>query len=186
MSTDRSQEELGSTSYVVGGLSFVPLVGVLFGMTAICWGLLTEKRGGRKLVMMGIGGIAFTLVTYSALFYFGFVQRGGVYDKLREQLTTTMLTDLVPAIEFYKTQYGHYPESLEALKSALPAASNVMIDDPSVSIGTSTRSFYYELADSAHYYLLAVGADGVPFTKDDVKPSLRAEPRGGVGLIEKP
>jgi hypothetical protein len=32
--------------------------------------------------------------------------------------------------------------------------------------------FYYELVDEAHYYLLGVGADGQPFTDDDLLPPL--------------
>jgi len=73
-------EKLGTAAYVVGGMSFIPLIGVLFGFAAIAWGLATKKLGGKRLAAIGGAGIAFTLVLYGALFYFGFAQRGGIYD----------------------------------------------------------------------------------------------------------
>ena len=88
---------VGCAGYVVGGLSFIPLVGVLFGIVAIIWGLV---RRAWALVGLGAGGILFTVALYGALFYYGFHQRGGTYDKLREQLAATMLNSAVKDIEF--------------------------------------------------------------------------------------
>jgi hypothetical protein len=42
-------DRLGTFPFVVGGLSFIPLVGVLFGVTSIAWGLLSKRRGGKTL-----------------------------------------------------------------------------------------------------------------------------------------
>ncbi|MGO9446630.1 MAG: hypothetical protein ACLPXB_17930, partial [Thiobacillaceae bacterium] len=122
MSTNGSanSEKLGTFPFVIGGMSFVPLVGVLFGIIAIVWGLVTKKLGGKRLAAIGAGGIGFTIVIYGALFYFGFAQRGGVYDDLRTKLAQTTINSLVQSIEFYKLQHGRYPESLKALQDSLP------------------------------------------------------------------
>lgn len=180
------QKQLGTFPFVIGGMSFIPLIGVLFGLSAIVWGLTTKKAGGKKLALIGGGGVVFTIALYSALFYFGFVQRGGVYDDLRTKLSETTITSLVQAIEFYRTQNGKYPESLEVLQKSLPKDSMVFVFDPTdVKMGRKPRYYYYKLIDSEHYYLLGVGADGQPFTSDDVLPQIRFSPQSKVGLVIK-
>ena len=183
---NEQQEKLGTLPFVISGISFIPLLGVLFGLVAIIWGLSTKKAGGKKLAFIGGGGIAFTVVLYSALFYFGFMQRGGVYDELRKELSETTLTSLVQAIEFYKVQNGKYPESLEILKKSLPENPFVIIVDPTdVKLGGKPRYFYYELLDNEHYYLLGVGPDGKPFTADDILPKMKLSAQSKIGLLIK-
>jgi hypothetical protein len=58
----RPQEGLGAFAYVLGGLSFIPAIGVVFGASAITWGLVTRKKGGRRLAWIGAAGIACTVV----------------------------------------------------------------------------------------------------------------------------
>jgi hypothetical protein len=177
-------DRLGAAPFVVGGLSFIPLVGVLFGVVAIIWALATKRAGRGKLALIGLGGIGFTFMVYGALFYFGFAQRGGVYDDLRTQLAHSSLNTLVESIEFYKVQYGHYPESLEGLRSSLPKQSIVMIHDPTdVQFGKPARFFYYQRVDEGHYYLRGVGRDGIPFTPDDILPQITAKPGSRMGLL---
>ena len=48
----RSDRDLGTLPFVLGGMSFIPLVGVLFGLIAITWGLITRRSGGRKLALI--------------------------------------------------------------------------------------------------------------------------------------
>ena len=179
---NEQQEKLGAFPFVIGGMSFIPMIGVLFGLVAIVWGLTTKKAGGRKLAFIGGGGITLTVVLYSTLFYFGFVQRGGVYDDLRSKLSETTITSLVQAIEFYKTQHGKYPESLEVLKKSLPENSMVFVFDPA---NVKPRYYYYKLIDSRHYYLLGVGPDGKPFTADDILPKIDVGAQSKVGLVIK-
>jgi hypothetical protein len=69
--------------YAFGCASFVPLLGIFVGVTAIVIGLTSRKKGGKVLALLGAGGIAFSVILYGSLFYFGFAQRGGVYDGLR-------------------------------------------------------------------------------------------------------
>ena len=182
MSEER--KKLGGVAFVFGGLSFIPLVGVPFGLVAIVWGLATDRIGGKKLALVGGGGIVFTMALYSALFYFGFVQRGGIYDMLREKVAESEITSLVQTIEFYKVQNGVYPESLETLQESLPEGSTVVVFDPTdMRLGGRSRYFHYELIDSEHYYLLGVGPDGEPFTADDIVPKMEVGPQSGVGLV---
>lgn len=101
----KSPKPTGCLEYAIGGLSFIPLVGVLFGIIAILWGF---KANNSKLKYAGTAGILFTVILYGSLGYFGFVQEDGAYDELRASLAKTQLTGAVQAIEFYKVQNGHY------------------------------------------------------------------------------
>jgi len=184
--TEEEKHKLVGFPYVIGGLSFIPVIGVLFGIIAIIWGLVTKKLGGKKLALIGTAGIAFTVVLYSGLFYFGVMQRGGVYDDLRVKLAESNLTQLVQAIEFYKTQNGKYPDSLKILKESLPTNSMVFVNDPTqIKAKGELQYFYYELIDENHYYLLGVGQDGKPFTSDDILPRVEVGPNSKVGLLIK-
>ncbi len=177
-------EKLGAFPYVIAGVSFIPGIGIIFGIISIVWGLVTKKLGGKKLAIIGASGIGFSIILYGALFYFGFAQRGGVYDDLRLRLSKNTITTLVQAIEFYKTQNGQYPESLEVLRNSLPQNSFVFIHDPTdVQIGGEPRNYHYELKNNNHYYLLGVGPDGLPYTSDDVLPNIEINQNSGVGLL---
>jgi len=181
---NHEQEKLGTFPFVIGGVSFIPGIGIIFGIIAIIWGLVTKKLGGKKLAIIGACGIGFSIILYGSLFYFGFVQRGGVYDDLRVQLSKNTITSLVQAIEFYKTQNGQYPESLEALRKSLPENSMVFVHDPTdVQMGGEPRYYHYELQDQDHYCLLGVGPDGQPYTNDDVLPNIEINQNSGVGLL---
>lgn len=179
--------KLGTFPFVVGGMSFIPMLGVLFGIIAIVWGLVTKKAGGKRLVAIGAGGIGFTIVIYGALFYFGFAQRGGVYDDLRAKLAQSTINSLVPSIEFYKTQNGKYPESLKLLQGSLPKDGFVTVLDPSaVTLGGEPRYFFYERVGEDHYYLRGLGSDEKPFTGDDIVPQITLQPGSKIGLLVEP
>lgn len=172
---NNTQEKMGFLPFVFGGLSFIPLCGVPFGIISILWGLLTKKRGGKILALIGVLGIGFTVALYGGLYYFGFVERGGVYDSLRTQLAETNLLPLVQAIEFYKVQNGNYPADLPELVKSQPENQSVIIYDPTSMTGQNTRVrlYYYEvLKDGSGYYLLGLGVDGKPFTSDDILPKI--------------
>ena len=168
--------------YAFGCASFVPLLGVIVGIIAIAIGMTSRRKGGRLLALLGAGGIAFSVLLYGGLFYFGFVQRGGVYDGLRAQLAQSTLDGLVPQIEFYRMEHGTYPASLQDLRRAAHGQSLVMIFDPS---SIMPRPFYYQRVGTDHYYLRGVGPDGKPFTADDLVPSVDVPPGRGIGLLKQ-
>ncbi len=182
--TYNEETKLKGLPYVIGGLSFIPLLGVLFGIVAIVWGFSTNKIGGKNLAGIGAGGILFTIILYGSLFYFGVEQRGGVYDDLRIKLAQSSVNLLVPQIEFYKVQNGKYPDSLKTLQTSLPKESFVSVFDPSdISVNGQPRSFYYEPVGIDHYYLRGLGKDGKPFTKDDIVPQITVPPNSHLGLL---
>lgn len=183
---DTRSEKLGVFPHVIGGMSFIPLVGVLFGLIAIIWGGTTNKQGGKRLAAIGVGGVCFTIVLYGALFYFGFMKRGGAYDDMRLRIAQGTLNAVVPEIEFYKTQNGKYPESLKVLKESLPKGSFVSVFDPTlVKLGEEQKYFFYERVGEDHYYLRGAGVDGTPFTDDDIVPQITPVPNGKIGLLIK-
>jgi hypothetical protein len=179
-----TNEKLGESPFVIGGLSFIPLLGIPFGIAALIWGITTKKAGGKKLALLGGSGILVTVLLYGGLFYFGFAKRGGIYDELRAQLAQSSLNSLVQAVEFYKVQHGSYPESLQTVQDSLPKNSMVFIDDPSdVKFSGKPRHFYYERAGADHYYLRGVGPEGLPFTSDDILPQIKSTPGSKLGLL---
>ena len=177
-------EKLGVFPFVVGGMSFIPLLGVVFGLIALVWGLVSAKRGGKLLAAMGAAGIAFTVLLYSALFYFGFAQRGGVYDDLRGQMAQNNLDSLVSTIESYQVQHGQYPASLAALQDTLPQERSIILFDPLTSaISGQPEYFFYQRVGERQYHLRSLGADDKPFTDDDIVPHMPAQNGGNSGLL---
>lgn len=187
---ESSEEKIGRYAYVVGGLAFIPLFGIAFGIFAIVWGLLSRKKGGLALALFGLGGIAFSCILYGTLFYKGFVERGGVFDELRLGLAKSNLTSLVQSVEFYKLQNGNYPETLEVLKESMPKDQFLFIQDPiALEMGKGERSpyFYYDLIDTSNaYYLFSVGPDGKPFTSDDILPEVDTSKSASIGFRVPP
>lgn len=172
----KERESAGCLAYVIGGMSFIPLLGVIFGIIAIIWGF---KAKHLKLKIVGFAGILFTVLIYGALGYFGFVQKGGVYDELRVDLAKKQMTSVVQALELYKAQNGQYPESLEILEASLPENSLVFLYDPTVISVTEQQYFFYQTINQNQYHIRALGRDGNVGTVDDVLPA----PMENVGLI---
>jgi hypothetical protein len=180
-------QKIGTGSYVVAGLGFIPLIGIPFAIIAIILGGVKWERGGKRLVVLGGLGIALTVLLYSTLFYKAFVERGGVYDDLRSKLGQATINDLVKSIEYYKMTNSHYPDSLMELQDASGKESLTLIYDPSVKTDFSSKkvpTFFYQLtADKTHYYLLGVGVDQKPLTSDDIVPNLSEQERLKTGLL---
>jgi hypothetical protein len=144
-----------------------------------------EKPPAGCYVALGCAGAVLValMIMFGSLYYFGFVQRGGVYDGLRAQLAQGQLNQLVPYVEMYRTQRGVYPESLDQVAPLIP--SNVPVGIHDASSMAVDRIHHYERVGGANYILRSVGADGVPFTSDDIVPD--GFPNGGVGLLlERP
>jgi hypothetical protein len=151
-------------------------------------GFAKLNGGGRRLIILGCLGIAFSAMLYGTLFYLSFVVRGGIFDELRGQLAKSTITNLVRNIEYYKIANGQYPKSLLELKGALGTDSFVFIYDPTVAPGSKEMStFFYQLTDDRiHYYLRGVGLDQKPFTSDDILPNLPEHERIRTGLLLNP
>ncbi|UTM59102.1 hypothetical protein L4174_020530 [Photobacterium sp. CCB-ST2H9] len=176
MENAEKQKGPGCLGFVIGGMSFIPLIGVLFGIVAIIWGF---KAKSTKLKVVGLCGISFTFILYGTLGYFGFVQEGGVYDDLRFKLVKVQLTNSVQAIELYKVQHGVYPPSLEVLQESLPEGSLVSLNDAAQVSISGEKLYYYIVIDENYYHIRSYGRDGIINTLDDILPT----PIEKVGLV---
>lgn len=162
------QKSLGCLAYVVGGMSFIPLIGVLFGIITIIWGFIVKNT---KLKLLGFAGIMSTIILYGTLAYMGFVQEDGVYDELRSTLAKTQLTSAVQAIEFYKVQNGVYPDSLQTLQKSLPENSVAFLFDTAQVSLDEMKYYYYKRINDHSYHIRSYGRDGIINTQDDVLPA---------------
>ena len=172
-------DKIGRLPFVFGGLSFIPLLGVPFGLIAAIWGMVKWNKGGKLLVLIGLAGIAVTPLAYGTLSHYAFDEIGGVYDKGRSNIAKAQLTSIAQAIETYKVQNGKYPKSLEALKASLPENSFVSLYDPTLINSAEGKLYYYKLINKGSYHIRAYGRDGILNTDDDVLPN-RIE---NIGLI---
>ena len=177
--------KIHTAAYGLAGVSFIPLIGLIFGIAALVLSILGwRKRGAKIVALIASLGMLCTVALYSALFYFGFVQRGGVYDELRQQLTVNTLSSLVSEVEFYRLQHGVYPESLEQLQESQPNKPIFMYDTSTTPLSSEPlRLFYYERSGDAHYYLRSVGNDGKAFTADDILPNIEQTENSKIGLL---
>ena len=155
--------------YIISALSLIPLLGAFVGLTILILGITYFKN--RILIVIGSIGILITIGIYGSLFYFGTIQRGGVCDEMTESLTAYSLETLVKEIELYKIRNEHYPDNLiQVTKNGY----NQLHIDPilqKISSKNESKEFYYKL-ESDGYLLFSVGFDKIPFTNDDIYPSL--------------
>lgn len=174
-------QRLRRLPYAIGGLSFAPFVGFIFGSVAVIWGLALWKTTGKRLVVIGLAGMVFSFALQASLYRFGFIGRDGIPTPARDPLAQGALNALVPQLEAYKAKHGRYPKSLAALSKATGADGQVLIYDPTFApaSGEPRRTFHYRPVKSGTgYFLLGVGADGKPYTTDDVLPERPSTPSG--------
>jgi hypothetical protein len=153
---------------IFSGLSFIPMIGVLFGSISIFISLFNFKRF-KILFILGLSGILFTIIIYSTLNYFGNVHRGGVYDELRVEMNHYLLNEIKREIGNYECKYGAYPERLN---DVLLVNDHLAIKDPVLHYAKDYQGdslFYYKLSDDG-YELFSIGFDGIPYTSDDIHP----------------
>jgi hypothetical protein len=185
---EKKAARIGCLPFIIGGMSFIPLIGIIFGIITIILGFIFLKKRGWRLIVLGLSGILFTIILYTSLFYFGFVQRGGVYDKLRNDLAETQLTQIVTSVEYFKIQNGRYPDSLSELAEKSSDKMLFIIDVANIKPSSNASiEYYYELINNANgYYLFSSGIDGVPFSKDDILPDLSEDELKNIGYKIRP
>lgn len=157
---NKPKERKGSKiPYVFGGLSFIPLIGVVFGIIAIIYGILVRKK---VPILLGVGGILFSIVLYGSLFYFGFKANFGPYHELKKQLTKQLLTQTRGQILIFKENNNKLPEKLEDLGSPSPENNFFTTSDPWM------RKFEYTVNKDGSFGLRSYGPDGIPHNEDDI------------------
>ncbi len=51
------------------------------------------------------------------------------------------------------------------------------------NIGVEPRYYHYQLESESHYYLLGVGPDENPYTKDDLLPDIAVKENSRIELL---
>lgn len=172
----------GTGAFVLSGVSFIPLIGVLPGIICIINALISRKENSKKLGLIGFAGIMFTIIIYGVILPGVFNSKD--FGKNFEPHAISAMTSLVRHIEYYKLQNDKYPESIEELRSNLKDGEMVFSYDMSgpMSMGQKPREFYYEvLSDGKNYLLFGVGQDSSPFTADDIFPIIDSKKDKNIG-----
>ncbi len=156
----------GRHLYGRGWFGLIPLVGGVIGLGLIILGIFKYKD--KKLILIGIGALSFTVIIYSSIFYT--IQYSDSLNSRYTQISQEYLNSLVADIEFYKQQNGIYPDSLEEL---LQNNKYAQIDDPLLlrSFHETHTKFNYKRVDNS-YVLFSSGIDKKPNTPDDIYPTV--------------
>jgi cell division protein FtsL len=151
--------------FVFYGICLIPLIGAFVGLVLTIMGYHLKDK---KLIRIGIFGIAFTILVYTCLFVL-FKNSENDFKSLYVELTKNQLHQLKNDIDIYKTNYGKYPKSLEELEKT---NKFININDP-ILLNKEDKNiktvFEYKCTNDT-VVLFSVGHDGKPNTKDDIYP----------------
>lgn len=154
-----NQQSKSKAGFVFGGLAFIPLIGILLGTIAIIIGLLKKQKGP---VLLGLGGILFSVILYGSLFYFGFVAKTGPYADIKIKLTQQLLNDDKSKILAFKLKTGKLPDNL----NEIPSDYQIYPTD------AWSQPLIYEIIDGQNFKIQSIGPDGVANTSDDILPTI--------------
>ena len=153
--------------YGLGFLGLIPLVGFFVGIGLTLYGVIKYKD--KKLIIIGIACMVFTVIVYSTLFYVGFKSDFGV--DLWKGHAQMQLNSLVKHIEYYKLENGKYPDSLQQLNRENEL---IFIFDPTQSTKNRENVYYNYKNLGDKYLLFSSGKDGIPNTEDDIFPEINS------------
>lgn len=163
--------------YRKGWFGLIPLVGAFFGLWLVIEGAF--KYRDRKMILIGMTAIMFTVIIYSSLFYYGEYSIAG--REARIPISQEFLNTTMKDIEFYKTQRGYYPDSLEEL--LFVSKSNYFYDPlADGNNGPNRGNFYYRKIGNG-YTLFSFGVDRKANTPDDLYPDLHNLDISKIGFI---
>jgi hypothetical protein len=151
-------EKKSKIGFVFGGLSFIPLIGVLFGLIAIVIGITQKLKGP---IFLGLAGILFSVILYGGLYYFGIVAKTGPWADLKAPLAEQQLNQNKGQILSYKDNTGQPPSDL----NSLPSEYTIYPQDPWFN------DFIYSFKNDGTFEISSAGPDGIANTNDDVFPS---------------
>ena len=158
--------------YLIGLLGFVPLVGFFVGIFLIIVGIAKYKD--RKLTLIGIGCMIFTVIVYSSLYYVGF--ESDVGKKSWEEHAQMELNSLPKYVEFYKLEHGKYPDSLKQLENG---NEFIFMVDPTQKADKENPKYFNYKNLGNRYLLFSSGIDRKPNTKDDLYPKIKLNDKIG-------
>lgn len=159
-------EKIFAKYYWYGILTIVRILGLIVGVLLFRKGILLKNR---SLLIIGAIGILLTAAFFvGGLFYSKYSDVG---KAKHVELARISLNELIRDIEYYKIQFGSYPDSLQQLERV---DNMVFIMDPLSQKGLFSEHLdylNYKKLDSAHYTLFSAGFDRIPYTDDDVYPN---------------
>lgn len=176
----------GAGAFVLAGISFIPLLGVVPGIICIINALVGKKSNSKLLGILGFSGTLVTVVLYGVLLPIMFNNKS--FSKKFEPHSISAMTSLVRHVEYYKLQNNRYPKSMEELRSTLKEGEMVFSFDLSgpIGLGEKQREFYYEVINGGNNYLLfGVGTDAAPFTDDDIYPLIDTNKDKNIGWVKR-
>jgi hypothetical protein len=151
------KDRLLTTSYIFGGISFIPLMGIPFGIVAIIIGAMKKTK---TPIILGICGILLTVLIYGGLFFMMFANFGPYYE-LKGQVTEQMLTQTRGQILIYKEKYHKLPAKLDDIGT--PSQNNFYMPTD-----MWMRPIIYKPHTDGTFELRSSGPDGIPYTRDDI------------------
>jgi len=160
--------------YGLGYLGLFPFVGFFVGIGLTFYGIVKYKD--KKLTIIGIACMLFSVVVYASIYYIGFKSEAG--RRGWETHAQMQLNTLVRHIEFFKLENGHFPDSL-------PQLGVPFIWDPIQPIrsGRNRQFNFKNLGD--RYLLFSSGRDGIPNTDDDIFPEVNPNSKN-IGWVRNP
>lgn len=161
--------------YLIGLLCLIPIFGAFVGLGLLLYGVIKYKD--KLLSIIGVIGIAWSIIIYSLLFYQ--VKYSKSFKNGREGITQLHLNSLVKNIEFYKLEHGQYPDSLQQVLDEDKLAT---VYDLIQSTPNSSEMFTYKKMGKK-YLLFSTGLDGISNTKDDLYPQIIINDSSKIGLI---
>lgn len=165
MTTNKELKTESKPPYLLGLIGLIPLVGFFVGLGLLLYGLFKYKD--RKLTIIGIACMLFTVVVYSSLFYIGF--KSDIGKKGWARMAQIQLNSLIKNVEYFKIENGRYPDSLQQL---LSKDEFVSTSDPlRVTELNKNPNFNYKNLGN-RYLLYSSGIDGIANTKDDIYPKV--------------
>lgn len=168
--------------HVLAGLAYVPLLGLLPGFIALCWGLVSDRPRAMRAAVIASGGMLLNFAGCGALAYWGITQGAG-REAGRANLIHGDLTLLVSQLERARVKTGRYPERLADLRVAPFDLPSTNIPDRGVGWFNRTVPYRYQLdPNGQHYVLYSVGLDGTADTDDDIYPDPVGSTREAPGL----
>lgn len=190
--TQQAQEpkKHGAAMFVLAGISFLPVLGVPFGIACIVVALGSRYANSKLLGILGGSGILVTVLLFGVVFPSLMSQLDDPkFYKTFEPQAKSAMTLLVRTIEYYKLQNSRYPTSLEELRESWSEGEMVVTFDFSAPTNADEEQpeFYYEVVrDGQNYLLFGVGQDREPFTEDDIFPLIDPDKDKTIGWVKAP
>ena len=184
-----SRGKHGPIPFVLAGISFIPLIGVPLGIICIALAIVVRRDNSKLLGVLGFCGILCTIVIHGVLLpLVNLLFTHGGLNTVFEPHVRSALTTLVRHIEHYKLQNNRYPSDLDVLRSSLKEGEMVITFDVTAPLewGKKAPDFHYQVVNRGKQYVLfGPGADGKPFTEDDVYPIIDPKKDSAIGWVKR-